>query len=37
MCYYRVEAIVNGNPIPAIKFSKDDSNGTIGKILLLWS
>ena len=31
MCYYRVEAIVTGNPIPAIKFSKDDSNGTWGK------
>ena len=31
MCYYRVEAIVTGNPAPVIKFSKDDSNGTWGK------
>ena len=31
MCYYRVEAIVTGNPAPIIKFSKDDSNGTWGK------
>jgi len=31
MCYYRVEAIVTGDPYPIIKFSKDDSNGTWGK------
>ena len=31
MCYYRVAAIVTGNPAPFIKFSKDDSNGTWGK------
>ena len=31
MCYYRVEAIVTGNPAPIIKFSKDDSNGVWGK------
>ncbi|MCL4416526.1 MAG: hypothetical protein M1365_07510 [Actinobacteria bacterium] len=31
MCYYRVEAKVTGDPYPAIKFSKDDSNGTWGK------
>ena len=31
MCYYRVEAIVTGDPYPFIKFSKDDSNGTWGK------
>lgn len=31
MCYYRVEAKVTGNPYPAIKFSRDDSNGTWGK------
>ena len=31
MCYYRVEAIVTGNPTPAIKFSKDASNGAWGK------
>ena len=30
-CYYRVEAIVTGDPHPVIKFSKDDSNGTWGK------
>src|SRR5665647_1104549 len=31
MCYFRVEAIVTGNPAPFIKFSKDDSNGVWGK------
>jgi hypothetical protein len=31
MCYYRVEAMVTGDPYPVIKFSKDDSNGTWGK------
>jgi hypothetical protein len=31
MCYYRVVAIVTGNPYPIIKFSKDDSNGVWGK------
>ena len=31
MCYYRVEAIVTGEPYPIIKFSKDDSNGVWGK------
>jgi len=31
ICYYRVEAIVTGDPYPAIKFSKDDSNGAWGK------
>ncbi len=31
ICYYRVEAIVTGEPYPAIKFSKDDSNGAWGK------
>jgi len=30
-CYYRVEAIVTGDPTPVIKFSKDDSNGAWGK------
>lgn len=29
--YYRVEAIVTGNPLPTVKFSKDDSNGVWGK------
>ncbi|HEY5587609.1 MAG TPA: hypothetical protein VIK86_01485 [Candidatus Paceibacterota bacterium] len=31
ICYYRVEAIVTGNPAPIIKFSKDDSGGAWGK------
>ena len=31
MGYYRIEAIVTGDPYPVIKFSKDDSNGTWGK------
>jgi len=31
LCYYRVEAIVSGNPHPIIKFSKDDSNGAWGE------
>ena len=29
--YYRVEAIVTGNPLPTVTFSKDDSNGVWGK------
>ena len=31
ICYYRIEAIVTGNPAPIIKFSKDDSGGAWGK------
>ena len=31
MCYYRIKAIVTGNPSPVITFSKDDSNGAWGK------
>ncbi|MHB1346102.1 MAG: hypothetical protein ACYCXK_01310, partial [Candidatus Humimicrobiaceae bacterium] len=31
ICYYRVVAIVTGDPYPAIKFSKDDSNGAWGR------
>jgi hypothetical protein len=31
ICYYRVKAIVTGNPAPIIKFNKDDSNGAWGK------
>ena len=31
LCYYRVEAIVTGDPYPAIRFSRDDSNGVWGK------
>ena len=30
VCYYRVEAIVTGNPEPKVKFSKDDSNKAWG-------
>ena len=30
VCYYRVEAIVTGNPEPEVKFSKDDSNEAWG-------
>ncbi len=30
ICYYRIEAIVMGNPEPIIEFSKDDSNGAWG-------
>ena len=30
ICYYRIEAIATGDPYPAIKFSKDDSNGAWG-------
>jgi len=31
VCYYRVKATVKGNPSPNITFSKDDSNGSLGK------
>jgi len=31
LCYYRVKAIVTGNPAPFIKFSRDDSGGVWGK------
>lgn len=31
LCYYRIEAVVSGNPSPVIKFSKDDSNGVWGE------
>ena len=30
LCYYRVKAIVTGNPVPVVKFSKDDSSGAWG-------
>ena len=30
VCYYRIEAIVTGSPIPTVTFSKDDSNGSFG-------
>lgn len=30
ICYYRVEAIVTGDPEPVIEFNKDDSNGAWG-------
>lgn len=32
LCYYRVEAIVTGTPTPDVEFSKDDSNGALGKL-----
>ena len=31
ICYWRVEAIVTGNPVPEVEFSKDDSEGALGK------
>jgi len=31
VCYYRIEAIVTGNPFPDVSFSKDDSFGAWGK------
>lgn len=31
VCYYRIEAIVTGNPVPSVNFSKDDSGGAWGK------
>jgi len=31
LCYYRIEAVVTGNPSPVIKFSKDDSTGAWGE------
>ncbi len=30
VCYYRVEAIITGNPVPDVDFSKDDSGGAWG-------
>jgi len=30
VCYYRIEAAITGSPIPIVKFSKDDSNSTLG-------
>ncbi len=30
VCYYRIEAIVTGNPVPDVDFSKDDSGGAWG-------
>ncbi|MEI8226566.1 MAG: hypothetical protein WCG82_11640, partial [Bacteroidota bacterium] len=30
ICYYRIEAVVTGNPNPIVQFSKDDSNGVWG-------
>lgn len=31
ICYYRIEAVVTGAPIPVVVFSKDDSLGNLGK------
>jgi len=33
ICYYRIKAIVTGGPTPTIEFSKDDSNGALGKYI----
>ena len=33
ICYYRVKAVVTGNPTPLISFSKDDSNGAWGSFI----
>lgn len=30
VCYYRIKAIVTGNPTPSVVFSKDDSGGAWG-------
>jgi hypothetical protein len=30
VCYYKLEAVVTGNPNPVVAFSKDDSNGAWG-------
>jgi len=30
VCYYRIEAIITGNPTPTVDFSKDDSSGAWG-------
>ena len=30
VCYYRIKAIVTGNPTPTVSFSKDDSGGAWG-------
>ncbi len=30
VCYYRVKAIVSGNPVPNVEFSRDDSGGSWG-------
>ena len=30
VCYYRIEAVVTGNPNPTLQFSKDDSDGVWG-------
>lgn len=30
VCYYRIKAEITGNPSPEVKFSKDDSGGTLG-------
>ncbi|MCL5072240.1 MAG: hypothetical protein M1308_15315 [Actinobacteria bacterium] len=32
ICYYRVKAIVTGDPVPAVSFSKDDSAGVWGPL-----
>jgi hypothetical protein len=32
VCFYRIKAVVTGNPNPAVTFSKDDSNGAWGAL-----
>ena len=31
VCFYRIKAVVTGNPAPVIIFNKDDSNGAFGQ------
>jgi hypothetical protein len=33
ICFYRVEAVVSGQPSPSIEFSRDDSNGAWGEFI----
>ena len=32
ICYYRIRAIVTGDPVPTVSFSKDDSKGAWGAL-----
>jgi len=32
VCYFRIEAVVTGNPVPSVSFSKDDSGGSWGPL-----
>ncbi len=31
VCYYRIAAIITGDPAPEVEFSKDDSEGSLGE------